>query len=82
VSRRQRAGHEEGTGYAEVGSRRVRDPGLGGLGSPAEDHDGGFEYGGWSAPYGDEVPDKGAGQGLAATTAYLFGRKTHQKLAA
>ena len=52
------------------------------LGSPDEDRDGGFEYGGWSAPYGDEVLSTAAGQGLAATTAYLFGRKTYQKMAA
>ncbi|HEY2641928.1 MAG TPA: hypothetical protein VGI66_18805, partial [Streptosporangiaceae bacterium] len=51
------------------------------LGSPDEDRDGGFEYGGWSAPYGDEVLGKAAGEGLAATTAYLFGRKTGGVLA-
>ena len=53
-----------------------------GLGSPDEDRDGGFEHGGWSAPYGDEVLGNAAGEGLAATTAYLFGRKTYQKMAA
>jgi dihydrofolate reductase len=52
------------------------------LGSPDEDRDGGFEYGGWSAPYGDEVLGQAAGAGLAGTTAYLFGRKTYQKMAA
>jgi dihydrofolate reductase len=52
------------------------------LGSSDEDREGGFEYGGWSAPYGDEVLGKAAGEGLAATTAYLFGRKTYQKMAA
>jgi dihydrofolate reductase len=52
------------------------------LGSPDEDRDGGFEYGGWSAPYGDEVLGKEAGEGLAATTAYLFGRRTYEKMAA
>jgi dihydrofolate reductase len=52
------------------------------LGSPDEDRDGGFEYGGWAAPYGDEVLGKAAGEGLAATTAYLFGRKTYQHMAA
>jgi dihydrofolate reductase len=51
------------------------------LGSPDEDRGGGFEYGGWSAPYGDEVLGKAAGEGLAATTAYLLGRKTYQKMA-
>ena len=53
-----------------------------GLGSPDEDRDGGFEYGGWGAPYGDEVLGKAAAEGLAATTAYLFGRKTYEKMAA
>jgi dihydrofolate reductase len=51
------------------------------LGSPDEDREGGFAYGGWSAPYGDEVLGQAAGQGLAATTAYLFGRKTYQAMA-
>ena len=53
-----------------------------GLGSPDEDRDGGFEYGGWGAPYGDEVLGRKAAEGLAATTAYLFGRKTYVKMAA
>ncbi|HKA95620.1 MAG TPA: dihydrofolate reductase family protein [Streptosporangiaceae bacterium] len=53
-----------------------------GLGSPDEDRDDGFEYGGWSAPYGDEVLGKTAGEGLATTTAYLFGRRTYEKMAA
>lgn len=52
-----------------------------GLGSPDEDREGGFEYGGWSTPYGDEVAKKG-GEGITATTAYLFGRKTYQHMAA
>jgi dihydrofolate reductase len=52
------------------------------LGSPGEDREGGFEYGGWSAPYGDEVLARAAGEGMAATTAYLFGRKTYQHMAA
>lgn len=53
-----------------------------GLGSPDEDREGGFEYGGWGAPYGDEVLGKTAAEGLTATTAYLFGRKTYEKMAA
>jgi dihydrofolate reductase len=53
-----------------------------GLGSPDEDRDGGFEHGGWSAPYFDEVQGSVAVQGLAATTAYLFGRRTYEKMAA
>jgi len=51
------------------------------LGSPDEDRDGGFRYGGWSAPYGDEVASRAAGKGLGGTTAYLFGRRTYEKMA-
>jgi len=53
-----------------------------GLGSRDEDRDGGFEYGGWAAPYGDEVLFNKAGEGMAATTAYLFGRRTYERMAA
>jgi dihydrofolate reductase len=53
-----------------------------GLGSPDEDRDGGFEHGGWAAPYGDEVLGEHAAAGMATTTAYLFGRKTYEKMAA
>lgn len=53
-----------------------------GLGSPDEDRDGGFEHGGWGAPYLDETQGAAAVEGLASTTAYLFGRKTYEKLAA
>jgi len=52
------------------------------LGSRDEDRDGGFEYGGWAAPYGDEVLGKNAAEGLSVTTAYLFGRRTYEKMAA
>lgn len=51
-----------------------------GLGSPDEDRDGGFEHGGWGAPYLDEIQLEAAGKGLATTTAYLFGRRTYQKM--
>ncbi|WP_144119077.1 dihydrofolate reductase family protein [Catellatospora sichuanensis] len=53
-----------------------------GLGSPDEDRDGGFAHGGWSAPYFDEVQASSAGEGLKDTTAYLFGRRTYEKMAA
>ena len=52
------------------------------LGSPDEDREGGFEYGGWSAPYGDEVLGREAGKGMAETTAYLFGRRTYEHMVA
>ncbi len=51
-----------------------------GLGSPDEDRDGGFEHGGWGAPYVDELQMEAAGQGLERTTAYLFGRRTYEKM--
>jgi dihydrofolate reductase len=53
-----------------------------GLGSADEDRDGGFEHGGWSAPYGDEVLARTASQGQAETAVFLFGRKTYERMAA
>ncbi|MBV8461685.1 MAG: dihydrofolate reductase family protein [Acidimicrobiales bacterium] len=53
-----------------------------GLGGPDEDREGGFTHGGWSAPYGDEVLGREAGAGMSQTTAYLFGRKTYEHMAA
>jgi dihydrofolate reductase len=53
-----------------------------GLGGPDEDRENGFDLGGWSAPYGDEVLAKHAGQGIGETSAYLFGRKTYEHMAA
>ena len=53
-----------------------------GLGGPDEDREGGFEHGGWSAPYGDEVLGRQAGSGLGQTSAYLFGRRTYEHMAA
>lgn len=53
-----------------------------GLGGPDEDREGGFDHGGWSAPYADEVLARQAGQGIGETSAYLFGRKTYEHMAA
>lgn len=53
-----------------------------GLGSPDEDRDGGFEHGGWGAPYADVMHEVVDPAGLGATSAYLFGRRTYEKLAA
>ncbi len=53
-----------------------------GLGGPDEDREGGFEHGGWSMPYADEVMANQALSGLGQTTAYLFGRKTYEHMAA
>ena len=52
------------------------------LGSPEEDTSGGFRHGGWSAPYFDEKLGQIAGEGMKSTTAYLFGRKTYEHMAA
>jgi dihydrofolate reductase len=51
-----------------------------GFGSPDEDRDGGFDYGGWGAPYRDEGQLQAAVEGLRATTAYLFGRRTYEHM--
>jgi dihydrofolate reductase len=53
-----------------------------GLGSPDEDRDGGFEHGGWGASYGDAVQQKAALEGMQDTSAYLFGRRTYEKMLA
>jgi dihydrofolate reductase len=52
-----------------------------GLGSPDEDRDGGFEHGGWGGPYFDDRQAAAAAEGIAETTAYLFGRRTYEKMA-
>jgi dihydrofolate reductase len=46
-------------------------------GSPEEDTSGGFKYGGWSAPYGDEVSGK-AMQKQMEPADLLLGRKTFE----
>ncbi|MGH8969555.1 MAG: dihydrofolate reductase family protein [Actinomycetes bacterium] len=51
-------------------------------GAPDEDTEGGFRHGGWQRPYFDEVLGATAAEGMAATDAYLFGRKTYEKMAA
>jgi dihydrofolate reductase len=52
-----------------------------GLGSPDEDRRGGFDHGGWGAPYAEEVHTTIGTDGVAGTTAYLFGRRTYEKMA-
>ncbi|MFC4874834.1 dihydrofolate reductase family protein [Negadavirga shengliensis] len=44
-------------------------------GGPEEDTSGGFKYGGWVAPYSDEIYDKVVQEELKPA-AYLLGRKT------
>jgi len=46
-------------------------------GGPKEDTSGGFKYGGWVAPYTDEVYDKVVQQELQPAD-YLLGRKTYE----
>lgn len=52
-----------------------------GLGSPDEDREGGFEHGGWGAPFAEAIHASSSSSGLDGTTAYLFGRKTYEKMA-
>ncbi len=51
-------------------------------GAPDEDRDGNFEHGGWGGPYFDDVQARAGVEGSAATSAYLLGRKTYEKMAA
>jgi dihydrofolate reductase len=50
---------------------------------PDEDRRGGFERGGWAAPYGDEVMGRVMGEHMAARAggALLFGRRTYEHMA-
>ena len=50
-------------------------------GRPDEDRRGGFEHGGWAAPYFDSVMAEAAGEGMASATALLFGRRTYEDFA-
>lgn len=52
------------------------------FGGPDEDREGGFEHGGWGAPYFDDVMARSAGSSLRPSTVYLLGRKTYQAMAA
>ena len=47
-------------------------------GRPDEDTRGGFDRGGWAVPYNDEVMARRMGQGMAASGAMLFGRRTYE----
>ena len=51
-------------------------------GAPEEDTSGGFKYGGWTAPYGDEVYGKVVEKELNQPADYLLGRKTFEIWAA
>jgi len=47
-------------------------------GNPEEDTSGGFEYGGWVAPHGDEVYKEALEKELKQPANYLLGRKTFE----
>ena len=47
-------------------------------GSPKEDRSGGFKYGGWTEPYGDEAYGEVVQKELQETADYLLGRKTFE----
>jgi dihydrofolate reductase len=51
-------------------------------GQPDEDTEGGFKHGGWAIPYQDEGLAKSVANSMAATDAYLFGRKTFENFSA
>ena len=50
-------------------------------GDPNEDLRGGFERGGWAAPYFDQVMADAAAEGIAKGGALLFGRRTYEHFA-
>jgi dihydrofolate reductase len=45
-------------------------------GGPKEDRSGGFKYGGWTEPFGDEAYGKAVQKELSQPADYLLGRKT------
>jgi dihydrofolate reductase len=51
-------------------------------GRPDEDARGGFEYGGWAFPRGDDVMVAKMGQRMGGDRAFLFGRRTYEELLA
>ena len=46
-------------------------------GGPDEDAEGGFLYGGWQAPYADDLMGQRVIEGLADADGFLLGRKTY-----
>jgi len=47
-------------------------------GRPDEDTRGGFDRGGWGAPYNDAVMGRKMGEGMARPGSLLFGRRTYE----
>lgn len=50
-------------------------------GRPDEDPRGGFEHGGWAAPYADSVLGSVAAEGMSKGRALLLGRRTYEDFA-
>jgi dihydrofolate reductase len=50
-------------------------------GDPEEDITGGFQYGGWSLPYFEELSMKWVVENLNAAGGFLFGRRTYEAFA-
>jgi dihydrofolate reductase len=53
-----------------------------GPGHPDEDRRDGFDLGGWSPPYADEIQGRLVADGMAASDRLLFGRRTYEQFAA
>lgn len=53
-----------------------------GLGSADEDTEGGFAHGGWGAPFAEAIHEAVTATEVSKTTAYLFGRRTYEKMSA
>jgi dihydrofolate reductase len=53
-----------------------------GPGHPDEDRRDGFDLGGWSPPYADEIQSRLVAAGMAASDRLLFGRRTYEQFAA
>lgn len=49
-----------------------------GPGGPKEDRSGGFKWGGWVAPYSDDMDSKAVKEELSMQTDFLLGRKTFE----
>jgi dihydrofolate reductase len=47
-------------------------------GRPDEDRRGGFEHGGWAAPYADQASARLATEGMGSTRGLLLGRRTYE----
>jgi dihydrofolate reductase len=73
---------EDGMGALVVNMFTSLDGVLQGPGMTDEDREGGFQYGGWQAPYFDEESGKVIGDHLAGLEALLLGRKTYEIFAA